>query len=229
LPGARRGGRKGIWEVQMVRKFTVFLLFYGLAGGAPAGAALAAAQHDVVPASTAQLPALGADRRGGSREFAEFDISFNDTGINRSFSKIGINKIGFSKVGINANFSKIGIKSSFDMIGFNKIGINRSFSRIGINRGFDLIGFNKIGINRSVSKIGINRSFDMIGFNKLGINESFSKIGINNPAYAIWQILPAGANRGSPGVTIIRAPAEGAAIESSTGPTIIHAPGAAQE
>ena len=204
----------------MVGKFTVFLLFYGLAGGAPGGAALAAAQHDVVPASTAQLPALGADRRGGSLEFAEFDISFNDTGINKSFSKIGINKIGFNEVGINKSFSNTGISSNFDMIGFNKIGINRSFSRIGINRGFDLIGFNKLGINRSVSKIGINRSFDMIGFNKLGIN---------NPAYAIWQILPAGANRGSPGVTIIRAPAEGAAIESSTGPTIIHAPGAAQE
>ncbi len=203
----------------MVRKFTVFLLFYGLAGGAPAGAALAAVQHDVVPASTAQLPALGADRRGGSLEFAEFDISYNDSGINRSFSKIGINR----------SFSNIGVNSSFDMIGYNKLGINKSFSRIGINRGFDLIGFRKIGINRSFSKIGINRSFDMIGFNKLGINKSFSKIGINNPAYAIWQILPPGANRGSPGVTIIRAPAEGAAIESSTGPTIIHAPGAAQE
>ena len=210
MPGARRGGRKGIWEVQMVRKFTVFLLFYGLAGGAPAGAALAAAQHDVVPASTAQLPALGADRRGGSLEFAEFDISYNDSGINKNFSRIGINR-SFSKIGINRSFSKIGINSSFDMIGYNKIGINRSFSNIGINRGFDLIGF---------SKIGINRSFDMIGFNKLGID---------NPAYATWQILPAGANRGSPGVTIIRAPAEGAAIESSTGPTIIHAPGAAQE
>jgi len=205
----------------MVRKFTVFLLFYGLAGGAPAGAALAAAQHDVVPASTAQLPALGADRRGGSLEFAEFDISYNDSGINKiGFSKIGINKIGFSKIGINRSFSNTGISSSFDMIGYNKLGINKSFSRIGINRGFDLIGFSKIGINRSFSKIGINRSFDMIGFNKLGID---------NPAYATWQILPAGANRGSPGVTIIRAPAEGAAIESSTGPTIIHAPGAAQE
>jgi len=203
----------------MVRKFTVFLLFYGLAGGAPAGAALAAAQHDVVPASTAQLPALGADRRGGSLEFAEFDISYNDSGINKRFSRIGINR----------SFSKIGINSGFDMIGYNKIGINKSFSKIGINRGFDLIGFSKIGINRSVSKIEINRSFDLIGFNKLGINESFSNIGINNPAYASWQILPAGANRGSPGVTIIRAPAEGAAIESSTGPTIIHAPGAAQE
>jgi len=203
----------------MVRKFTVFLLFYGLAGGAPGGAALAAAQHDVVPASTAQLPALGADRRGGSLEFAEFDISYNDSGINKRFSRIGINR-SFSKIGINRSFSKIGINSGFDMIGYNKIGINRSFSNIGINRGFDLIGFSKIGINRSFSKIGINRSFDMIGFNKLGID---------NPAYATWQILPAGANRGSPGVTIIRAPAEGAAIESSTGPTIIHAPGAAQE
>ena len=220
MPGARRGGRKGIWEVQMVRKFTVFLLFYGLAGGAPAGAALAAAQHDVVPASTAQLPALGADRRGGSLEFAEFDISYNDSGINKSFSKIGINKIGFSEIGINKSFSNTGISSSFDMIGYNKLGINKSFSRIGINRGFDLIGFRKIGINKSFSKIGINSSFDMIGFNKLGID---------NPAYATWQIRPAGANRGSPGVTIIRAPAEGAAIESSTGPTIIHAPGAAQE
>ena len=212
----------------MVGKFTVFLLFYGLAGGAPAGAALAAAQHDVVPASTAQLPALGADRRGGSLEFAEFDISYNDSGINKRFSRIGINR-SFSKIGINKSFSNIGINSGFDMIGYNKIGINKSFSKIGINRGFDLIGFSKIGINRSVSKIGINRSFDLIGFNKLGINESFSNIGINNPAYAIWQILPAGANRGSPGVTIIRAPEEGAAIESSTGPTIIHAPGAAQE
>ena len=203
----------------MVGKFTVFLLFYGLAGGAPAGAALAAAQHDVVPASAALLPALGADRRGGSLEFAEFDISYNDSGINKRFSRIGINR----------SFSKIGINSGFDMIGYNKIGINKSFSKIGINRGFDLIGFSKIGINRSVSKIEINRSFDLIGFNKLGINESFSNIGINNPAYASWQILPAGANRGSPGVTIIRAPEEGAAIESSTGPTIIHAPGAAQE
>ncbi len=176
LPGARRGGRKGISEVQMVRKLTVFLLFCGLAGGA-----LAAAQHDVVPASTAQLPALGADRRGGSLEFAEFDISFDDSGINKSFSKIGISKIG----------------------------INKSFSKIGINK-----SFSKIGMNKSFNKIGMNKSF-----NKIGINESFN-IGINNLASAI---------RGSSGVTIINAPAEGAAIESHTGPTIMRAPGATQE
>jgi hypothetical protein len=81
--GARRGGRKGISEVQMVRKLTVLLLFCGLAGGAPAGAALAAAQHDVAPARAAQLPALGADRRGSGLELAQYDTRLDNSGIER--------------------------------------------------------------------------------------------------------------------------------------------------
>ena len=72
----------------MVRKLTVLLLFCGLAGGAPAGAALAAAQHDVVPASAAQLPALGADRRGGSLEFAQYDKKLDKTGMDNPATAI---------------------------------------------------------------------------------------------------------------------------------------------
>ena len=74
----------------MVRKLTVLLLFCGLAGGAPAGAALAAAQHDVVPASAAQLPALGADRRGGSLEFAQYDKKLDKTGMDKKLDKTGM-------------------------------------------------------------------------------------------------------------------------------------------
>ncbi len=74
----------------MVRKLTVLLLFCGLAGGAPAGAALAAAQHDVVPASAAQLPALGADRRGGSLEFAQYDTKLDKTGMDKKLDKTGM-------------------------------------------------------------------------------------------------------------------------------------------
>ncbi len=76
----------------MVRKLTVLLLFCGLAGGAPAGAALAAAQHDVVPASAAQLPALGADRRGGSLEFAQYDTKLDKTGMDKKLDKTGMDK-----------------------------------------------------------------------------------------------------------------------------------------
>ena len=92
LPGAGRGGRKGISVVQMVRKLTVFLLFCGLAGGAPAGAALATGQHDIVPASAALLPALGANRRGDGLKFAQYDTKLDKTGMDKKLDKTGMDK-----------------------------------------------------------------------------------------------------------------------------------------
>ncbi len=84
----------------MVRKLTVFLLFCGLAGGAPAGAALAAAQHDVAPARAAQLPALGADRRGSGLELAQYDTRLDNSGIDTSGDRSGL-EIEFDQTGID--------------------------------------------------------------------------------------------------------------------------------
>ncbi len=92
----------------MVRKLTVLLLFCGLAGGAPAGAALAAAQHDVVPASAAQLPALGADRRGGSLEFAQYDTKLDKTGMDKKLDKTGMDK-KLDKTGMDKKLDKTGM------------------------------------------------------------------------------------------------------------------------
>ena len=102
----------------MVRKLTVLLLFCGLAGGAPAGAALAAAQHDVVPASAAQLPALGADRRGGSLEFAQYDTKLDKTGMDKKLDKTGMDK-KLDKTGMDKKLDKTGMDKKLDKTGMD--------------------------------------------------------------------------------------------------------------
>ncbi len=103
----------------MVHKLTVFLLFCGLTGGAPAGAALAAAQHDVVPASAAQLPALGADRRGGSLEFAQYDTKLDKTGMDKKLDKTGMDK-KLDKTGMDKKLDKTGMDKKLDKTGMDK-------------------------------------------------------------------------------------------------------------
>jgi len=111
----------------MVRKLTVFLLFCGLAGSAPAGAALAAAEHDVVPASAAQLPALGADRRGGSLEFAQYDTRVDRSGIDTSGDKSGL-ETKFRQTGIDTRSDHSGIDTSGD-----KSGLETEFDQTGMD------------------------------------------------------------------------------------------------
>ncbi len=117
----------------MVRKLTVFLLFCGLAGGAPAGAALAAAQHDVAPARAAQLPALGADRRGSGLELAQYDTRLDNSGIDTSGDKSGL-ETEFDRTGIDTKLDDSGIDTSGDRSGleieFDQTGIDNPANAI---------------------------------------------------------------------------------------------------
>jgi hypothetical protein len=143
--GARRGGRKGISEVPMVRKLTVFLLFCGLAGGAPAGTALAAAQHDVAPARAAQLPALGANRRGGSLEFAQYDTRLDHSGIDTSRDKSGLDA-ELDRTGIDTRLDQSGIDTSVD-----KSGVDTEFDQTGIDNPANAIRQTPLAGGKAVS------------------------------------------------------------------------------
>ncbi len=99
----------------MVRKLTVFLLFCGLAGGAPAGAALATGQHDIVRASAALLPALGANRRGDGLKFAQYDKKLDKTGMDKKLDKTGMDK-KLDKTGMDTRLDKTGMDNPANAI-----------------------------------------------------------------------------------------------------------------
>jgi hypothetical protein len=110
-------------------------------------------------------------------------------------------------------------------------GIDTSVDRSDLDTRLD-----KTGIDTKLDKTGMDTRLD-----ETGMDTRLDQTGIDNPANPIRQAQPAGdgalivpiappsAITGSPGVTIIGAPAEGDAIESSTGPTIIRAHDATQE
>jgi hypothetical protein len=110
-------------------------------------------------------------------------------------------------------------------------GIDTSMDRSGLDTRLD-----KTGIDTKLDTTDMDTRLD-----KTDMDTRLDQTGIGNPANAIRQAQPAGdealivpiappsAITGSSGVTIISAPAEGDAIESSTGPTIRHAPDATQE
>ena len=65
-----------------------------------------------------QLPALGADRRGGSLEFAQYDTKLDKTGMDKKLDKTGMDK-KLDKTGMDKKLDKTGMDKKLDKTGMD--------------------------------------------------------------------------------------------------------------